>query len=212
MLTVWFPLMDTDAENGCLQVIPGSHRGEVLTHCSGRTGLEHPVHDPARRRLSASGPLASRRLSLSCIARRSTPHCPISASASAGASTCAITRPASRPAARPSPASSRAAGETPMRSSPTPVSGARCGSTPALPSPTNPTPNTTAGRSTTKPAPNTGSRRSVSEARCNARSFRTLYYVDMTQQQGLVFLRGSTTSEQGDRTGCDAAGTRGLEY
>ena len=36
MITVWFPLMDTDAENGCLQVIPGSHRGEdMLTHCPG---------------------------------------------------------------------------------------------------------------------------------------------------------------------------------
>ena len=42
MLTVWFPLMDTDAENGCLQVIPGSHRGEVLTHCSGVQGLNIP--------------------------------------------------------------------------------------------------------------------------------------------------------------------------
>ncbi len=42
MLTVWFPLMDTDAQNGCLQVIPGSHRGEVLTHCSGVQGLNIP--------------------------------------------------------------------------------------------------------------------------------------------------------------------------
>ncbi len=36
MITVWFPLMDTDEENGCLQVVPGSHRGEdMLTHCPG---------------------------------------------------------------------------------------------------------------------------------------------------------------------------------
>ena len=36
MITVWFPLMDTDEENGCLQVVPGSHRGaDMLTHCPG---------------------------------------------------------------------------------------------------------------------------------------------------------------------------------
>ena len=36
MITVWFPLMDTDEENGCLQVVPGSHRAEdMLTHCPG---------------------------------------------------------------------------------------------------------------------------------------------------------------------------------
>ena len=35
MLTVWFPLMDANEENGCLQVVPGSHVGKVLTHCPG---------------------------------------------------------------------------------------------------------------------------------------------------------------------------------
>ena len=35
ILTVWFPLMDADAENGCLQVVPGSHQSEMLTHCPG---------------------------------------------------------------------------------------------------------------------------------------------------------------------------------
>jgi hypothetical protein len=35
MLTVWFPLMDTDEKNGCLTVVPGSHKGELLTHCPG---------------------------------------------------------------------------------------------------------------------------------------------------------------------------------
>jgi ectoine hydroxylase-related dioxygenase (phytanoyl-CoA dioxygenase family) len=42
LLTVWFPLMDTDVENGCLQVIPGSHRNEVLTHCPGAQGIQIP--------------------------------------------------------------------------------------------------------------------------------------------------------------------------
>ncbi len=35
MLTVWFPLMDASVENGCLQVVPGSHVGKLLTHCPG---------------------------------------------------------------------------------------------------------------------------------------------------------------------------------
>ena len=45
LLTVWFPLMDADVENGCLTVVPGSHRGELLTHCPGykdRPGLQIP--------------------------------------------------------------------------------------------------------------------------------------------------------------------------
>ena len=41
MVTVWFPLMDTDEENGCLQVVPGSHRGaDMLTHCPGGKAVQ----------------------------------------------------------------------------------------------------------------------------------------------------------------------------
>lgn len=41
MITVWFPLMDTDEENGCLQVVPGSHRGEdMLIHCPGGKAVQ----------------------------------------------------------------------------------------------------------------------------------------------------------------------------
>ena len=35
ILTVWFPLMDTDEENGCLQAVPGSHKGLLRQHCPG---------------------------------------------------------------------------------------------------------------------------------------------------------------------------------
>ena len=35
MLSVWFPLTDATEENGCLQMVPGSHKGKVLTHCPG---------------------------------------------------------------------------------------------------------------------------------------------------------------------------------
>ncbi len=47
LLTVWFPLMDAGVENGCLTVVPGSHKGELLTHCPGykdRPGLQIPEH------------------------------------------------------------------------------------------------------------------------------------------------------------------------
>jgi phytanoyl-CoA hydroxylase len=35
MITVWFPLLDTTEEMGCLVVQPGSHRRGLLTHCGG---------------------------------------------------------------------------------------------------------------------------------------------------------------------------------
>ena len=49
ILTVWFPLMDAGIENGCLAIIPGSHRGQLLTHCPGykdknQPGLQIPEH------------------------------------------------------------------------------------------------------------------------------------------------------------------------
>ena len=39
--------MDADEENGCLQVIPGSHRGEeLLTHCPGGKKVLGSLHVP----------------------------------------------------------------------------------------------------------------------------------------------------------------------
>ncbi|NNG05473.1 MAG: phytanoyl-CoA dioxygenase [Inquilinus sp.] len=38
LLTVWFPLTDATVEQGCLAVIPGSHRGGLLTHCPDKVG------------------------------------------------------------------------------------------------------------------------------------------------------------------------------
>ena len=34
MLTVWFPLLDAPVEAGPLKIVPGSHKGELLTHCN----------------------------------------------------------------------------------------------------------------------------------------------------------------------------------
>jgi len=42
-LTVWFPLNPATIENGCLQVMPRSHRAGLHTHCPGGTsGLRIP--------------------------------------------------------------------------------------------------------------------------------------------------------------------------
>ncbi len=35
MLTVWIAVTDATLENSCLWVVPGSHRGELITHCPG---------------------------------------------------------------------------------------------------------------------------------------------------------------------------------
>ncbi|MEE2659339.1 MAG: phytanoyl-CoA dioxygenase family protein [Candidatus Latescibacterota bacterium] len=42
MLTVWFPLTRATVKNGCLQVIPRSHRDGILHHCRTISGLEVP--------------------------------------------------------------------------------------------------------------------------------------------------------------------------
>jgi phytanoyl-CoA hydroxylase len=41
MLTVWLPLTDATQDNGCLCVIPGSHRDGLVTHCM-RPGARIP--------------------------------------------------------------------------------------------------------------------------------------------------------------------------
>jgi phytanoyl-CoA hydroxylase len=35
ILTVWLPVMDATEENGCLTVVPTSHRNDLITHCPG---------------------------------------------------------------------------------------------------------------------------------------------------------------------------------
>ena len=38
VLTMWIPLVDTNTDNGCLYVIPGTHKGEVVDHEMHETG------------------------------------------------------------------------------------------------------------------------------------------------------------------------------
>ena len=42
MLTVWFPLTDASVKQGCLCVIPESHREGLMRHCPADWGLEIP--------------------------------------------------------------------------------------------------------------------------------------------------------------------------
>lgn len=59
MLTVWFSLDDALVEHGCLQVVPGSHRAGLLTHCpAGPGGLEIPERVASR---ATARPLPMRR-------------------------------------------------------------------------------------------------------------------------------------------------------
>jgi phytanoyl-CoA hydroxylase len=43
ILTVWLPVMDATEENGCLCVVPGSHRRDLITHCP---GVQLHIPDP----------------------------------------------------------------------------------------------------------------------------------------------------------------------
>jgi len=42
ILTVWLPVTEATVENGCLSVIPGSHRKGLTHHCPGDDGLTIP--------------------------------------------------------------------------------------------------------------------------------------------------------------------------
>ena len=42
ILTVWLPLLDATVDNGCLAVIPGSHRRGIEPHCPSPNGLKIP--------------------------------------------------------------------------------------------------------------------------------------------------------------------------
>lgn len=45
ILTVWLPVTEATVEHGCLAVVPGSHRGELLPHCPA-VGGKNQVHIP----------------------------------------------------------------------------------------------------------------------------------------------------------------------
>lgn len=66
LITVWFPLLDVAEEDGCLMVVPGSHRNGLLTHCgSGRLRVPDQLVDAQLAR-----PLPMRRGSVLFMHRR----------------------------------------------------------------------------------------------------------------------------------------------
>ncbi|HEV2471101.1 MAG TPA: phytanoyl-CoA dioxygenase family protein [Chthonomonadales bacterium] len=54
MITVWVPLIDATAENGCLWFIPGAHHGEVVTH---RENADHTYLEIPPEELPAGEPV-----------------------------------------------------------------------------------------------------------------------------------------------------------
>ena len=76
LLTIWLPVMDATVENGCLCVIPGSHRGELVTHCPG-TGFDRQLHIPEKLLGGAPVPLPMARGSI-LLLHRLTKHASLS--------------------------------------------------------------------------------------------------------------------------------------
>lgn len=56
-LGIWVPLIDTTANNGALQVIPGSHTILTQPRCGGRPFPYHSLQDPLLKKFSRSLPM-----------------------------------------------------------------------------------------------------------------------------------------------------------
>jgi hypothetical protein len=52
MLTVWFPVFDTTTDNGCLCVVPRSHKRGLLLHCPSKAGQTFDLKIPEAVRAS----------------------------------------------------------------------------------------------------------------------------------------------------------------
>lgn len=70
MLTVWFPVTDATIENGCLCIIPESHKRGLLTHCPSRPGQVFDLRIPESVRQSNGMPVPMRRGSVLFLHRR----------------------------------------------------------------------------------------------------------------------------------------------
>jgi len=61
MLTVWFPVFDSTIENGCLCVVPRSHKRGLLLHCPSKPGQAFDLRIPEVIRGSNGQPLVMKR-------------------------------------------------------------------------------------------------------------------------------------------------------
>ncbi len=60
VLTVWPPITDATAQNGCLALVPGSHKRELATHCPG-SGPDGGLQIPSKLILGQPVPVPVRR-------------------------------------------------------------------------------------------------------------------------------------------------------
>jgi phytanoyl-CoA hydroxylase len=70
MLTVWFPVLEATIENGCLCVIPGSHKKGLVTHCPALPGQNWDLRIPESIRGTSSLPVPMARGSAILMHRR----------------------------------------------------------------------------------------------------------------------------------------------
>lgn len=71
MLTVWLPITDATEENGCLCVVPRSHQGGLVTHCSaGKGSARIGLHIPDSLRGENVTPVPIRRGGMLVLDRR----------------------------------------------------------------------------------------------------------------------------------------------
>jgi phytanoyl-CoA hydroxylase len=61
MLTVWFPVLDATIENGCLAVVPESHKRGLLLHCPSKPGQNWDLRIPDQIRGQNTLPVPMKR-------------------------------------------------------------------------------------------------------------------------------------------------------
>jgi hypothetical protein len=70
MLTVWFPVGEATIDNGCLCVIPGSHKKGLLLHCPSKPGQAFDLRIPEEVRGAGGIPVEMKRGSAIFFHRR----------------------------------------------------------------------------------------------------------------------------------------------